>query len=91
MKVRRGRPQLARGLQINVVEDGYIIYQPRRDRVHYLNPTAALVVELCTGKNTWDEIIDLVQAAWDLKQSPRRVVSDVLTQVIDEGIVRLGR
>ena len=30
-------------------EDGYIAYDTQRDRLYRLNPTAALVVELCDG------------------------------------------
>ena len=33
-------------LEINQVPDGYVIYQADRDRVHFLNSTAAAVLEL---------------------------------------------
>jgi hypothetical protein len=45
-------PKRVDGLEINPAEDGFIIYQPEQDRVHYLNHTAVLVLELCNGKNT---------------------------------------
>ena len=44
-------PKMASDLEINEVSDGYIVYQPDRDRVHYLNQTATLVLELCNGHN----------------------------------------
>jgi hypothetical protein len=89
---RRGRlrPQRRAGLQLNVVDDGCVVYLPERDRVHYMNPTAAVVLELCTGKNTWDAIIDLVKDAYGLKDRPEKTVSEVLTQMIDEGLVVLA-
>jgi hypothetical protein len=85
------RPRAARGLQLNEVEDGYIVYQSEQSRVHYLNHTAAVVFGLCTGKNTWDEIIDLVQRAYGLKTSPTRAVRAALTRFVDEGLVALRR
>ena len=44
-------PKTTQGLEINAVDDGYIVYQSERDRVHYLNQTAALILELCNGRN----------------------------------------
>jgi hypothetical protein len=46
----------AEGHEFNQVPDGYVIYQTARDRVHFLNPTAVIVYELCDGKNTIEQI-----------------------------------
>lgn len=73
-----------------MVEDGCIVYQPERDRVHYMNPTGAIVLELCTGKNTWSEIVDLITAAYRLTKRPEKAVRDALRQMIDEGLVTLN-
>jgi hypothetical protein len=40
----RSNPVAAPDLEINAVSDGYVVYQPGRDRVHYLNQTAALLL-----------------------------------------------
>ena len=34
---------------LSASEDGYVAYDMRRDRLYRLNPTAALIVELCDG------------------------------------------
>jgi Coenzyme PQQ synthesis protein D (PqqD) len=83
-----GTPTRATDLDIHEVEDGLVVYQPARDRVHYLNQTSAVVFELCTGKNTEDVIVGLVQAAWGLDHPPRNEVMTCLTQLRDEEIVR---
>ncbi|TMK54756.1 MAG: hypothetical protein E6G60_21290 [Actinobacteria bacterium] len=36
------RPFAVDGLDVNEVSDGLIVYYPARDRVHYLNNTAAV-------------------------------------------------
>jgi hypothetical protein len=49
-------PKPAEGMEINQVEDGYVIYPADRDRVHYLNHTAVPVLEGRTGStrgNLW--------------------------------------
>jgi hypothetical protein len=83
-----GRPARAGDLEVHEVEDGLVVYQPARDRVHYLNQTSAVVFELCTGTNTESAIVELVQAAWGLPDAPRDEVMTCLTQLRDEEIVR---
>ena len=55
----------ADNLEINEVPDGYIIYQSARDRVHYLNKTAAVVFELCNGKLDAQAIVGRVVQAFE--------------------------
>jgi hypothetical protein len=83
-----GCPTRVKGLDVHEVEDGLVVYQPGRDRVHYLNQTSAVVFELCTGKNSEDAIVELVQAAWGLDQPPRDEVMTCLAQLRDEEILR---
>ncbi|HEY3673794.1 MAG TPA: PqqD family protein [Acidimicrobiia bacterium] len=58
------------------------------DRVHYLNATAAVVFELCTGENSEAEIADLVGTAYGLDEPPQREVASCLDHLQLEGIVR---
>ena len=46
----------APGLEINEVTDGFLVYQRDRDRVHFLNATATLVLESCDGRLTAAEL-----------------------------------
>ena len=82
-----GRPKLVSGIEINKVADGYIVYQPSRDRVHYLNHTATIVLELCNGENSPAEIAGLLQSAYDLPQAPEAEVAACLKQLTSEGLV----
>ncbi len=80
-------PKLVSGVEINKVADGYIIYQPSRDRVHYLNHTATIVLELCNGKNSPAEIAGLLQSAYELPEPPEAEVAGCLQQLTSEGLV----
>ena len=83
-----GRPSQVPGIEINKVADGYIVYDPERDRVHYLNHTAVLVLELCTGDVPAGEIPELLRAAYDLSMPPTDEVAQCLTRFYEEGLVR---
>lgn len=45
---------------LSPVENGYVAYDPVADRLHQLNPMAALLVELCDGTRSADDIRALV-------------------------------
>ncbi len=53
-------PKLAPVILLSPVENGYVAYDPVADRLHHLNPVAALLAELCDGSRSIDEIRGLV-------------------------------
>jgi len=81
-------PRQIEGLAVEETDEGYIIYEPEKDRVHYLNATAALILELCNGTNSIAEIANLVQEAYHLPDTPAQTVQDTLTQMRDEGLLQ---
>lgn len=81
------RPVRADGIDITTVSDGYVVYDADRDRVHYLNHTAALVLELCTGDTRADEMAGLLQAAYDLPDPPDAEARQCLEQLRREGLI----
>ena len=81
-------PKIADGIEINEVEDGYVIYQSEKDKVHYLNKTAVLVLEACTGKNSAADIVTIVKEAYSLPEAPEKGVADCLNTLIQEGLVK---
>ena len=44
---------------LSPVENGYVAYDPVSDRLHHLNPVAALIAELCDGSRSIDDIREL--------------------------------
>jgi hypothetical protein len=82
------KPQRIDGLDICEVVDGYVVYETGNDRVHYLNSTAALVLELCTGDNSSEEITALLRSAFGLAETPDTEVGHVLGSFSREGLIR---
>ena len=80
-------PRTVAGIQTNEVADGYVVYDPSRERVHYLNHTAVLILELCTGQTKAAHMPRLVQAAYDLPEAPVAEVMDCLEKLLQEGLV----
>jgi len=81
-------PRQIEGLEVNQLADGYVIYEANRDRVHYLNHTAVLVLEMCNGSVTAGEIPGLLKEAYDLAEPPTAEVADCLEKLRDEGLIR---
>jgi PqqD family protein of HPr-rel-A system len=63
-------PRKADSLEINEAEDGLVVYDPVHDMVHHLNPSAALIFELCDGTRDADAIAQVLQEAWSLDAPP---------------------
>lgn len=80
-------PQHVDGLDISPAEDGYIVYQPELDRVHFMNATAVLILELCNGKNSEQEIVDLIREGCGL-ENPAEVVKETLAKMKTEGLLK---
>ena len=75
-------PRLSPNILLSPVENGYIAYDAALDRLHELNPVAALIAELCDGERNMTEVRDLAAPF---------VPSDKKTMKIDkwiEGAVR---
>jgi hypothetical protein len=80
-------PRRLAELDVNQIEDGFVIYQADRDRAHYLNHTAVVVLELCDGRRSVSEIAECVRKVYGLGTVPRRDVKDVLAKLATEGLV----
>ena len=81
-------PRRAEDIEINPVPDGYIVYQPSQDRVHYLNHTAVIVLELCNGRVRAADIPRILKDAYDLWNPPTDEVAACLDTLSSEGLVR---
>jgi hypothetical protein len=75
------------GLEAHEVDDGLVVYQAEKERVHYLNPTASIVFELCNGQHTKFEIAELVRQAWALDDPPYEEIEACLAQLRAEGVI----
>ena len=78
----------ADGLEVNKMPDGYVVYQAERDKVHYLNPSAAMIFELCGETTTIDAITSYLQEAFTLSTPPAGDVLACLEELVAEGIIR---
>ena len=81
------RPERVEGVEVSAAADGYVVYDPAKDRVHYLNHTAALVLEFCTGEHTAEEIARLLQVAYEMPEPPVLEAGECLAQLRHEGLI----
>ena len=81
------RPCQAEGLEVHEVADGLVVYDPRADRVHYLNASASVVFELCSGQRTVEQIAAIVAQTWGLPSAPGPDVARCVGQLLSEGVL----
>ncbi|MEO1086332.1 MAG: PqqD family protein [Acidobacteriota bacterium] len=75
------------GLEIEPAGDGFIVYDEGRERVHYLNHTAALVFELSTGELDLRGISQWIAQAYGLEEPPTHDVELALKELVSEGLI----
>jgi len=63
-------PRRQEPLEVNEAEDGLVIYDPASDMVHHLNPSAALIFDLCDGSRDPESIAAVVGEVFDFHQPP---------------------
>jgi hypothetical protein len=83
IEILRQVPQL----EVHEVPDGYIVYQAQKDKVCYLNKTAALVFELCDGHRGDSDVIDRVTKIYDLTRSGQDEIKTCIDSLVKEGLV----
>jgi len=81
------RPTIADGLDVNETEDGLIVFVPSTDRVHYLNSTASVVLQLCDGSRSPAEIAEGVGELFRLNVPPMSETEDCLERLGREGLI----
>lgn len=75
------------GVEFTRVPDGAVLYQNERERVHFLNPTAMVVFELCDIGKSAVEIESFLADAFGLADTPKEAVRECLISLLDEGLI----
>lgn len=77
-------------LEIREVPEGYVVYDPARDRLHFLNGAAAFVLQCCDGATRTDELPTLLAAAFRLDTDPVAEVDACIARLLSEQLVSAG-
>ena len=77
------------GCEISHMPDGFVVYQAEKDKVHYLNPTAAMIYELCDAKLTASGIAAYLQRTFSLSEPPTAEVADCIDSLVKQGLIEL--
>jgi hypothetical protein len=75
------------GPEVTQMPDGFVVYQPQTEKVHYLNPSAAMIYVLCGTRQTESQLAAYLKDAYDLADPPAEVVSSCLENLVKEGLV----
>ena len=74
-------------LEVHEVPDGYIVYQKQRDRVHYLNQSAAIIFELCDNTLQPQDVVERVAKIFALDPSAHDEIRAALDALVQEGLI----
>jgi predicted TPR repeat methyltransferase len=81
------RYSVSSGIRLAAVDDGYIAYDSDHDSVHHLNPTAALILELCNGRRFPEEIAAILARTLADPCSGTEEIGAWLSEAADRGLL----
>jgi hypothetical protein len=73
------------------IPDGRLVYDEVRERVVFLNLTAAAVLDLCDGETDVAGIAVLLQDAFHLSEPPLADVETCVQSLVSERLVEIGQ
>jgi hypothetical protein len=75
------------GLEVDEAEDGLVVYDPREDMVHHLNPSASVIFDLCDGSRDAEEIAALLGTVYELVSPPREEALAGLRELAERKLI----
>ena len=75
------------GFDIGELPDGYIVTDTKTGRVHYLNPVAAIIFEMCDGMQSVEAITQLLRREFSLDDAPGGQVTSCISTLLAEGLI----
>lgn len=76
------------GCEVSHVPDGFVIYQTGTERIHYLNPSAAMIYELCAAGKNIVAIAAYLKKSFSLPEPPVVEVIDCVKGLMAQGLIR---
>jgi hypothetical protein len=74
--------------EISHVPDGFVVYQSSSERVHYLNPSAAMIYELCCAGKSIVAIATYLKETFLLPEPPVVEVIDCVKTFLAQGLIK---
>lgn len=78
---------MADGLELHESENGLVVYQEATDRVHHLNPTAAVILLLCDGDHDPAAIAAVVAETFATPEVPLAETEACLARLAAERLI----
>jgi hypothetical protein len=75
------------GLDRSEVADGWLIFDAPNDRVHFLNPTGAILLELCDGTRSEADLAEFLATSFGLAERPVEPVRECLSALQAQGLI----
>lgn len=81
-------PKIKSGVYIRELKNEKAIYDKQTGNVHFINPTASFIFDLCDGNHSKEDIIAQLQDNYDVsRETATKDVEDVLNDLKEKEIL----
>lgn len=71
-------------------EREHLIYNPKTDEMHLIQPTGYFIYQLCDGLRTVTELVDVLEeTGGDDHASPKTAVIEFLNKLVQRGVLQV--
>lgn len=85
------KPNAKQDFQIEEIDGEVLLYSPKATRSIYLNPSAAIIWQLCTGEHSTQDIIEALQEQFpDESDSIEKDVLATIEQFVQSDAITLS-
>ncbi len=82
------KPKLKQNMYVRDIKDEIAVYDEHTGHVHFLNQTAAFILELCNGTNTKNDIVAKMEEKYEVaNEVAEKDVEDVLKNLRENNML----
>jgi coenzyme PQQ biosynthesis protein PqqD len=81
-------PKPVEGFQVETLDGEVVLLHPARNIILHSNETATLILKLCNGQNTVEDIIRILGAAYpDARAQIKNDVPETIRKLMEQGVL----
>jgi hypothetical protein len=81
------KPKKAEGLDFTETDDGFAVFDPKNGKVHFLNNTGVIILEICDGTYTCEEIVGMIEATFKVTDITKEEIRSYIENLYNEHLL----
>jgi len=81
------KPKKTDGLEITDTEAGFAVFDPKNGKVHFLNNTGVIILEICDGNHSIDEVVGMIESSYSVTDVTKEEIRNYIENLYHENLL----